>query len=150
MRDQRFADAQWSECAFDRRFRCQEGQGYIRTLALDDPSDTVPGWVMVFATSYPVAIRAADLVKVDWVRARAQTSPSGIFSTMARNRSQTRRAASYWWTITGSTQRSEARIRRSNNLHHQQRAPRQLEPVNALAFEKDGIFEIHTAISGKA
>ncbi|MGH6799061.1 MAG: molybdopterin cofactor-binding domain-containing protein, partial [Roseiarcus sp.] len=41
-------------------------KGYIRCLALDDPSDTVPGWVMVFASSYPAAIRAADLVKVDW------------------------------------------------------------------------------------
>ena len=41
-------------------------KGYIGSLALEDPSDTVPGWVMVFASSYPAAIRAADLVKVDW------------------------------------------------------------------------------------
>src|SRR5271166_6031646 len=34
--------------------------------SIDDPSGTVPGWVMVFASSYPAAIRAADLVKVDW------------------------------------------------------------------------------------
>src|SRR5208337_1704425 len=40
--------------------------GYISSLALDDPSGTVPGWVMVFAETYPAAIRAADLVKVDW------------------------------------------------------------------------------------
>jgi hypothetical protein len=33
---------------------------------LEDPSNTVPGWVVVCATSYPAAIRAADLVKVDW------------------------------------------------------------------------------------
>jgi isoquinoline 1-oxidoreductase subunit beta len=42
-------------------------KGYISSLALEDPSDTVPGWVMVFASSYPAAVRAADLVKVDWV-----------------------------------------------------------------------------------
>ena len=41
-------------------------KGYLSSLALEDPSDTVPGWVMVFANSYPAAIRAADLVKVDW------------------------------------------------------------------------------------
>ena len=41
-------------------------KGYISSLALDDPSGTVPGWVMVFAETYPAAIRAADLVKVDW------------------------------------------------------------------------------------
>jgi isoquinoline 1-oxidoreductase beta subunit len=42
-------------------------KGYISSLALDDPSGAVPGWVMVFAQTYPAAIRAADLVKVDWV-----------------------------------------------------------------------------------
>jgi isoquinoline 1-oxidoreductase subunit beta len=41
-------------------------KGYIKSLALDDPSGTVPGWVMVFAETYPAAIRSADLVKVDW------------------------------------------------------------------------------------
>ena len=42
-------------------------KGYISSLALEDPSNTVPGWVMVFASSYPAAISAADLVKVDWL-----------------------------------------------------------------------------------
>jgi isoquinoline 1-oxidoreductase beta subunit len=42
-------------------------KGYISSLALEDPSNTVPGWVMVLASSYPAAIRAADLVKVDWL-----------------------------------------------------------------------------------
>ena len=40
--------------------------GYIQSLALDDPSGTVPGWVMVYADSFVVASRAADLVKVTW------------------------------------------------------------------------------------
>src|SRR5215468_9161446 len=41
-------------------------KGYLASLVLDDPSNTVPGWVMVCATSYPAAIRAADLIKVNW------------------------------------------------------------------------------------
>src|SRR6202040_3807569 len=40
--------------------------GYIRSLALDDPSGTVPGWVMVYAESFSAANQAADLVKVIW------------------------------------------------------------------------------------
>ena len=40
--------------------------GYIQSLALDDPSGTVPGWVMVYADSFTTASRAADLVKVTW------------------------------------------------------------------------------------
>ena len=42
-------------------------KGYIKSLVLEDPSNTVPGWVMVLASSYPAAIRAADLVKVEWM-----------------------------------------------------------------------------------
>jgi hypothetical protein len=38
--------------------------GYLSSLALEDPSGTVPGWVMVFAKSFVAANRAADLVKV--------------------------------------------------------------------------------------
>jgi len=40
--------------------------GYIRSLALDDPSGIAPGWVMVFAESFATANQAADLVKVTW------------------------------------------------------------------------------------
>src|SRR5579872_4179342 len=40
--------------------------GYIRSLPLDDPSGTVPGWVMVYAESFSAASRAADLVSVVW------------------------------------------------------------------------------------
>jgi isoquinoline 1-oxidoreductase subunit beta len=39
---------------------------YIRSIALDDPSGTVPGWVMVYADSFTAANRAVDLVKVKW------------------------------------------------------------------------------------
>src|SRR5215813_11211751 len=41
-------------------------KGYLTSLVVEDPSNTVPGWVMVCATSYPAAIRAADLIKVNW------------------------------------------------------------------------------------
>src|SRR6202043_969396 len=34
-------------------------RGYIQRVALDDPSGTVPGWVMVYANSFSAANRAA-------------------------------------------------------------------------------------------
>jgi len=40
--------------------------GYLKSLALDDPSGTVPGWVVVVAESFVAASRAADLVQVNW------------------------------------------------------------------------------------
>jgi isoquinoline 1-oxidoreductase beta subunit len=120
-------------------------KGYIKSLAIEDPSNTVPGWVMVFASSYPAAIRAADLVKVDWMAGdTANVSEQDILDHGAKQIADPKggvllvddqgldaafRAASSTLERTYTT---------SSVLHVQ------LEPVNALAFEKDGIFEIHT------
>src|SRR5206468_3285705 len=38
--------------------------GYQKTIALQDPSGTVPGWVVVTGDSFIAANRACDLVKV--------------------------------------------------------------------------------------
>jgi isoquinoline 1-oxidoreductase beta subunit len=120
-------------------------KGYISSMALDDPSGTVPGWVMVFAHTYPAAIRAADRVKVDWtVGEGANVSEQDILDHGAKQIADSNggvflvdddgvdaafRAAKSTLTQTYTT---------GSVLHVQ------LEPVNALAFEKDGIFEIHT------
>ena len=63
---------------------------------------------------------------------------------MAQSRSPIRTAARCWWTIRASTPRFESaastleRTYTTRSVLHAQ-----LEPVNALAFEKDGMFEIH-------
>jgi len=120
-------------------------KGYIRCLALEDPSGTVPGWVMVFASSYPAAIRAADLVKVDWTPgeganvseqdvlaygAMQVTDPSGGIFLVDDDGLDA--------AFGNASSTLERSYTTSSVLHAQ------LEPVNALAFEKDGVFEIHT------
>ena len=68
-----------------------------------------------------------------------------MFSRTAPCRSPTRAAAFSWLTTKGSTRRFGTRVRRSSEAIRQAACcTRQLEPVNALAFEKDGVFEIHT------
>jgi isoquinoline 1-oxidoreductase subunit beta len=120
-------------------------KGYLTSLVLEDPSNTVPGWVVVCATSYPAAIRAADLVKVDWAAGdAARVSERDILDYGAKQIAEpgggallvddpgidsTFRAAAFTLEQTYTT----------NSVLHAQ-----LEPVNALAFEKDGRFEIHT------
>jgi CO/xanthine dehydrogenase Mo-binding subunit len=120
-------------------------KGYISSLVLEDPSDTVPGWVMVFASSYPAAIRAADLIKVDWIAGSAANvserdvldhgavqiadQNGGVLLVDDQGLDSAFRGASSTLERTYTT---------SSVMHYQ------LEPVNALAFEKDGIFEIHT------
>ncbi len=120
-------------------------KGYIKSIALDDPSDTVPGWVMVFADSFSAADRAADKVKVEWIPgdalkvseqdlqdhgAKLIADPSGGSLLVDDPGVEAAFAAAK-----STLQRTYTT---SSVLHFQ------LEPVNALAFEKDGIFEIHT------
>jgi CO/xanthine dehydrogenase Mo-binding subunit len=118
----------------------------VKSLVLDDPSGTVPGWVMVIAETYPAAIRAADLVKVTWtpgpqakvseadLQAHAKAliaAPDGgaILDTGGGDVDAAFKAARSTLEQTYTT---------STVLHFQ------LEPLNALAFERNGIFEIHT------
>jgi CO/xanthine dehydrogenase Mo-binding subunit len=119
--------------------------GYLTSLVLDDPSNTVPGWVVVCATSYPAAIRAADLVKVDWIAGdAARVSEQDILEYGARQIAKPGGGALLVDDpgIDGAFRAAASKLERTyttNSVLHGQ-----LEPVNALAFEKDGRFEIHT------
>ncbi|OYY91337.1 MAG: aldehyde dehydrogenase [Sphingomonas sp. 28-66-16] len=121
-------------------------EGYLRYLILDDPSDTVPGWVMVIASSYYAAIKATDLLKVSWTagpgadvteqtlqdhaRQLVAKPDSGVALDIAENGPPLK---------SGEAASTFEQIYTTSTVLHFQ-----LEPVNALAFEKDGVFEIHT------
>jgi isoquinoline 1-oxidoreductase subunit beta len=120
-------------------------KGYLTSLVLEDPSNTVPGWVVVCATSYPAAIRAADLVKVDWAAGEAaQVSEQDILDYGTKQIAEPSGGAllvndlgiDAAFDVAGSTL---VRTYTTASVLHAQ-----LEPVNALAFEKNGRFEIHT------
>lgn len=119
--------------------------GYIRAVALDDPSGTVPGWVMVYADSFVAADRACEALKVTWTagdtakvseadlqaRARALIADKTAGSQVVEDPGVDAAFAAAKSTLDQSYTTATA-------LHFQ------MEPVNALAFEKDGLFEIHT------
>lgn len=121
-------------------------RGYLRSVVLDDPSNTVPGWVMVFAETYYAALRAADLVKVDWQGGEtANVSEHDLFSHAAALAADPHQGAlldTGGGDVDGGLARAgkalESRYTTTGVLHFQ------LEPVNAVAFEKAGVFEIHT------
>ena len=119
--------------------------GYIKSLTLDDPSGTAPGWVMVIGASFVAANRAAELVKVQW--------RSGASAKVSEADLQRRAVALIADPKAGSLvvndpvvdaafaaakSKLEATYTTSTALHFQ------MEPINALAFEKDGVWEIHT------
>jgi isoquinoline 1-oxidoreductase subunit beta len=120
-------------------------KGYIKCVVLEDPSGTVPGWVMVLASSYPAAIRAADFVKVEWlVGDAANVSEQDILDYGSKQIAEPNGGALLLddpgldAAFRGAKSMFERTYTTSSVLHAQ------LEPVNALAFEKDGLFEIHT------
>jgi isoquinoline 1-oxidoreductase subunit beta len=119
--------------------------GYIGSLALEDPSNTVPGWVMVFASSYPAAIRAADLVRVDWLAGDgAKISERDVLDHGAKQIADPNGGSllvddqGLGAAFLAASSVLEQTYTTSSMLHAQ------LEPVNALAFEKNGILDIHT------
>ncbi|CAN5264714.1 molybdopterin-dependent oxidoreductase [soil metagenome] len=120
-------------------------KGYLRYLILDDPSDTVPGWVLVIASSYYAAVKATDLLSVVWTpgpgadvteqalqdRARAlvDKADGGVALDIADNADA---------PAAGTVATTLEQVYTTGTVLHFQ-----LEPLNALAFEKDGVFEIH-------
>jgi CO/xanthine dehydrogenase Mo-binding subunit len=118
--------------------------GYIGSLALDDPSDTVPGWVMVFATTYPAAIRAADLVTVDW----APGPTAGVSERDIQSHAETLIAGPGGALLVDDPGLDAAFADAASTLERTYTTASvlhfQLEPLNALAVEADGMFEIHT------
>ena len=120
-------------------------RGYIRSVALDDPSGTVPGWVMVYANSFSAANRAADLVKVKWQSGETANVSEQDIQQRAAELIADPKGGSLFVDDQGvdaalaSAKRKIERTYTTATLMHFA-----LEPVNALAFEKDGVIEIHT------
>lgn len=118
--------------------------GFRQTLVLDDPSDTVPGWVLVIADSYHAALRAEKLIKVSYDHgSTASVSEQDI--QMRSRELLDKEIGSLVIDDTGVDQafaeaetEITAEYTTSTVLHFQ------LEPVNALALQNGGIWELHT------
>ena len=119
--------------------------GYQRSIALDDPSNTVPGWVMVIADSFVAADAASELVKVEWSSGdTAKTSEADIQKRAAELIADPKAGSlvvedpGVDAAFAGAKSKLQQTYTTASALHFQ------LEPVNALAMQKDGIWEIHT------
>ena len=119
-------------------------KGYLHSVALQDPSGTVPGWVMVYAATYAAALRAADLVQVKWrAGAAAHVSEQDIVNYGARQLADATLGArvvddeGVEQAFKDASLKLERHYTTSTVLHFQ------LEPVNALAQEIDGVWHIH-------
>ena len=121
-------------------------KGYRQSLVIDDPSGTVTGWVVVIADTYPAAIKAAGRVKVDWTpgptskvsEKQIQDHAGSLLDDPSQGAILDTGVTDTTAAFAAATTKVEATYTTGTALHMH------LEPVNALAFEKDGVMEIHT------
>ncbi|MCJ7590832.1 MAG: molybdopterin-dependent oxidoreductase, partial [Woeseiaceae bacterium] len=124
----------------------REIPGYLRSIALQDPSGTVPGWVVVLAETYPAAIRAADRIIVDWTPGKTSAVTEDDILEVGRQQVSSQNGGAMVVNDAGvddafavASNVLEAVYTTSTVLHFQ------LEPVNAVAYQADnGRWEIHT------
>jgi CO/xanthine dehydrogenase Mo-binding subunit len=125
----------------------QSVKGYQQTLVLDDPSGTVPGWVMVIADSFTAAQKAAAKVKVSWqAGAAAKVSEADIIN---HGRELLKDSSKGAILDTGDTNTDAVFAKAGDTIEHEYLTATvlhaQMEPLNALVFRnQDGIWEIHS------
>jgi len=120
-------------------------RGYIKSIALIDPSDTVQGWVMVFADTFAGAIRAANLVKVDWAAGTSANVSERDILDHGTSLIHEQSGGSLVVADDGvALALSKAKVIVDHTYTTGSVLHFQLEPVNALALEQDGVWHIHT------
>lgn len=121
-------------------------KGYLQYLVVQDPSDTVPGWVLAIAESFPAAIRASKLLDIQWTAGpgadvseqQLQEHALDLVSTGKGGVDLDVGSEDPAPLFAAGAKTLEQVYTTSTVLHFQ------LEPLNALALEKDGVMEIHT------
>ena len=120
-------------------------KGYLGYQVLNDPSGTLQGVLTVLADSQWGAMQAADAVKVDWTP--GPTKNVGEADLMAEGErlvAGSEGAALFFAegdlesAAEGADHAIDARYRTGTVLHFQ------LEPVNAVAEQRNGTWHIHT------
>ncbi|MEG3753005.1 xanthine dehydrogenase family protein molybdopterin-binding subunit [Psychromonas arctica] len=125
----------------------QQVKGYQKTITLDDPSDSVTGWLMVIASSFVAAQKASKLVKVTWdAGASTKVSEADIINHgKALIEDQSKGSI----LDTGNVDTDSAFANASSDISEEYITDTvlhaQMEPLNALVFKNpDGIWEVHS------
>ncbi len=122
----------------------KEVAGYRQALEIQDPSGTCQGWVAVIADTYAAALKAAEKIVVDWTPGPTATVNEEDILNAGRTLVTDAEAGALWvdegdtdTALAEATQLVDATYTTATALHFQ------LEPVNALVTEEDGIWHVH-------
>lgn len=120
-------------------------EGYVSTRVLEDPSGTVPGWVIVYGDSFTAVNKAVARIRVDWAKGPAADVTEQHLLDHAEKLINAPEAGSLVRSDEGVDEAfSDAASTLEQTYITDSVLHFQLEPVNALAYEKDGNWEIHT------
>ena len=119
--------------------------GFVKAVIVEDKTATTSGWVVAVATSYEAAKKAAAALKIDWDRGPyANVSDQSIIDESRRLQKEATEGFLFVKdgdsaaAMTKAAKIIEGEYLTSINIH----CP--LEPMNALAFQKDGQWHIYT------
>jgi CO/xanthine dehydrogenase Mo-binding subunit len=119
--------------------------GYLQTLEINDPSEVIQGWAVVVADNFPAAMKAADVVEIDWAPGpTAAVTEADILAEgqkIAEDPSSGTRFVDEGDVDAARESAADtlsAIYRTGTALHFT------LEPQNALVEYVDGIFHIHS------
>lgn len=120
-------------------------EGYFGTRVLEDPSGTVPGWVIAYGDSFPAVNKAVAGIQVNWSKGAAAEVEEQDLLDHGEKLIDAPEAGSLVRSDEGvddAFSNAASRLERTyitdSVLHFQ------LEPANALAYQRDGTWEIHT------
>ena len=119
--------------------------GFVTAVTLDDKTGTTSGWVVAVAANYPAAKKAAEALKVSYDKGPTANVSDQTLIDEAKRLQKADGSGQFFIkkgdpaaAIGGAAKVLEAEYLTSINIH----AP--LEPMNAVAYEKDGVWHIHT------
>jgi len=119
--------------------------GFVKAVKVEDPTKTTTGWVVAVAETYEGAKKAAAALKIEWDKGpNANVSDETIIDESRRLQKDPN--SGFFFVKDGDSSAAmataakvlEAEYLTSINIH----CP--MEPMNTLAFEKDGIWHIYT------
>lgn len=122
-------------------------KGYQQTMVLEDASGSVPGWLMVIASTFTAAQKASKLVKVTWdVGDTTKVSEADIIDHGRKLLGDQSKGSIL---ATGNVKTEPVFEKASSHIAEEYITGTvlhaQMEPLNALVFKNpDGIWEVHS------
>jgi len=119
--------------------------GFVKAVVVEDPTKTTSGWVVAVASTYWGAKKAASALKIEWDKGPySEASDESIIAESRRLQQDGTKGFLFVKdgdsasALAGAAKVIEAEYLTSINIH----CP--MEPMNALAEEKNGIWHIYT------